>query len=93
MSLEPNDLSVGIGAAVSALIATVWGFLKTDISRAHGGVEKCLAEVRTLYGNAETDRAKTRDLIDDRADKLNETITANQREVMKVLSELSKKHD
>lgn len=88
MQFDPNELTKVAFAAVTALVAAVWGFLRADIGRANGGVDKCLAEIRTLYDNAEADRAKTRDLIDARADKLTATMNENQHEVMKTLSEL-----
>ena len=76
---------------IGGMVATVWGFLRADIRRTEDGIKQCLTHIEKLYQANELDREKTRDMIDARADTLNNTITLNQREVMSAIAEIKNK--
>lgn len=90
MEIDPNEITKwGLGG-ITALIGTVWGFLKSDIGRAHKNNEK-------LFENAEADRKEYRDLfrqqreiISDAVSEVNKTVQLNQHEVLQAIADIKR---
>ena len=94
MDIEPGLFGKAIDwvvAGVGTLTATVWGFLKSDVARAHKGVQDAKNDIRLLYHAAENDRAITRELIDKKYEKINDTMQLNQREVMASIADIKQR--
>ena len=54
-------------------------------------LKKALTHIEKLFDNAETDRQRTRDMIDSRTDKLNATMQFHQTEVMKAIMDIKER--
>ena len=51
-------------------------------------VKGALNHIETLFANAETDRSKTRDMIEKASDRMNDIMQLNQREVMRAIADI-----
>ena len=54
-------------------------------------LKKALTHIEKLFDNAETDRQRTRDMIDSRTDKLNSTMQMHQTQVMQAIMDIKER--
>ena len=91
--IEPGIFGKAIDwvvAGIGALGTTVWGFLRSDINRAHIGVAEVRNEIRNLYAAAEDDRKETRNQIDVAVHRVTETMRLDKQDIMHAISEVAR---